>query len=213
MIKFCADNHYGAHCGAILNKELQKHYDIDFYEDNFSCLEDLTDCKLLILHMISGTSGNEVPGNEIAETVHNYLRKGGNILLLHGSSAAFWHWPWWRQIVGHRWVRKMDPDDIPQSTHPIKPYEVTLCHGSHPLQKKLSALSLPADEVYIDLYQESPTIDLMESIVNERRYVQCWINQTPWGGDFIGYLPGHDQAVLAKEDFISNMRTLIDYLV
>ena len=37
------------------------------------------------------------------------------LLLLHGSSAAFWHWDWWRRIVGYRWVRGNDPDGIPAS--------------------------------------------------------------------------------------------------
>ena len=213
MIKFCSDNHYDAHCGSVIYQQLQDAFQIEFFEDDFSCLEDLSDCNLLILHMISGTSGNELPRSKVEESVHNYLTSGGNILMLHGSSAAFWHWKWWRKIIGHRWVRKQDPDGIPKSTHPVIPYEVSLCHSSHPLQERLEPMSLPEDEVYIDLYQESPAIDLMESIVNKRRYVQCWVNETPWGGKMIGYLPGHDKAVLTDPHFLRNLKEMINYLV
>ncbi|MCH2208003.1 MAG: ThuA domain-containing protein [Lentisphaerales bacterium] len=213
MIKFIADNHYQAHCGVEIYKQLRDEFAIEFYEDDFTGLESLAACKLLILHMISSTSGNELPGREIEESVHNYLKNGGNVLMLHGSSAAFWHWKWWRKIVGHRWVRKEDPDSIPNSTHPIMPYKVTLCHSDHELQSKLVPMSLPEDEVYIDLYQESPTIDLMESLIDNRRYVQCWANQSPWGGQMIGYLPGHAQRVLEHPDYLSNLREIIKHLI
>ena len=213
MIYFAADNHYKADSGQTIYNQIKDSYDIHFEVDEFDKLANLTsDTSLLVLHLISGTCDNGLPGEDVENAVKKYLENGGKILLLHGSSAAFWHWEWWTKLVGHRWVRPNDPYGSEKSTHPIDEYDVTLCKTTHPLAKKLKPMKLQKDEIYIDLEQTCPTTDLMETHYDGKRYVQCWSHPTPWGGEIVGLLPGHAPAVTEDPAFIDNLKALIDYL-
>ncbi|MEI6424908.1 MAG: hypothetical protein WCP55_22035, partial [Lentisphaerota bacterium] len=126
MIIFAADNHYDVHPGKNIYAGLKSNYkDMVFSEDDWSVFvkNDLKNkCNLLVLNMIAGTCNIEPPNQEAESSVRAYCEKGGNILLIHGSSAAFWQWDWWRSIVGYRWVRGNDPDGVAPSTHPTRPY-------------------------------------------------------------------------------------------
>ena len=73
-------------------------------------------------------------------------------------------------------------------------------------------MDFDTDEIYIYLEQTSPTIDLMETHYDGKRFVQAWITETPWGGKIIGFLPGHAQTVTSNPTFLSNLKVLIDYL-
>ena len=97
MIYFFADNHYDSHPGrhifSALPESLQTQ--IKFYEDDLYALENTPwedDCRLLVLHWIGGTCGLEHPHIQAEKRVLSYLERGGNILLLHGATAAFWQW-------------------------------------------------------------------------------------------------------------------------
>ncbi|WDE95222.1 ThuA domain-containing protein [Lentisphaera profundi] len=214
MILFLADNHYNAFSGKNIHGEIENDYAIDFSEDDFAKLADINSGKyqLLMLHMIAGTCNNDHPDQASQDALKTYLEKGGNMLLLHGSSAAFWEWDWWRKIVGHRWVRRDDPDGSEQSTHPVEPYSVSLCNAIHPLAKKLQPMDFDTDEIYINLEQTAPTIDLMETYYDKKRYVQAWSCPTPWGGEIIGLLPGHAPSVTSNPQFLANLKTIINYL-
>ena len=64
-----------------------------FQEDDwniFTKFDLARDCRLLILNMIASTCGNPLPDEEACRAVRNYCETGKNLLLLHGSSAAFW---------------------------------------------------------------------------------------------------------------------------
>ena len=216
MIQFLSDNHYDAFSGKNIYHEIKDSYEIEFHEDDFSQLANLDSSKhnLLMLHMIAGTCDNAHPeaGGVEEKALHTYLKSGGNLLLLHGSSAAFWEWSWWREMVGHRWVRRGDPDGVEPSTHPVEPYSVSLCHSSHELSKSLKPMDFDTDEIYINLEQTCPTIDLMETHYEGKRFVQAWVNPTPWGGRIIGFLPGHAQTVTSNPLFLENLKSLINYL-
>ncbi len=150
-IVFAADNHYDTHGGAALYEQIRGAYDIAFFEDDWSGLVDadlMGRCGLLMLNMIAGICGVEPPGPEAEKQVRAYVERGGSLLLLHGASAAFWHWDWWRPIVGHRWVRGEDPDGAPESMHPVRPYRVTVAKCRHPLRSCLRDMDLPEDEDY-----------------------------------------------------------------
>jgi len=213
MILFLADNHYNAFSGKNIYSEIKKDFAIDFAEDDFSKLKDIDSGKysLLILHMIAETCNNPHPDEQSQKALLNYIQKGGNVLLLHGSSAAFWQWEWWRKSVGHRWVRGGDPDGSSPSEHPIEPYKVNLCNATHPLIKQLQPMDLPEDEIYIKLEPTSPSIDLMETYWNGQRYVQAWVSPTSFGGEFCGLLPGHDKAVTSHPDYLNNLVKIIKY--
>ena len=93
MIYFFADDHYNVSPG----KEIYNHLPetlkkrIRFFENDWSLLESgdwLADCELLILNMIGSTCNQPHPGCGAERAVRAWCERGGNALLLHGSSAA-----------------------------------------------------------------------------------------------------------------------------
>jgi hypothetical protein len=217
MIIFAADNHYDVHPGKNIYAGLKNNYkDMVFSEDDWSVFvkNDLKNkCDLLVLNMIAGTCNIEPPDQEAEKSVRAYCEKGGNILLIHGSSAAFWQWDWWRSIVGYRWVRGNDPDSVVPSTHPTRPYKVKISKSRNPLCAKLAEMDLPDDEIYINLEQVCPAMTIMETKTDEGTFPQCYESVTPWGGKIIGFIPGHKPDVTGNEIYISNIKVLIDYLL
>ena len=218
MIYFFADDHYGVHPGKVIFENLPEKLkgNIRFVENDWTLLESgdwLADCDLLVLNMIGTTCKLPHPGEGAERAVRSYCERGGNALLLHGSSAAFWEWDWWRKIVGYRWVRGNDPDGVPASTHPTKPYSLRLAKARHPLMKQLAAFDLPADEIYTELEQVSPSMVLMDTMIEEGVFPQCTETLTPWGGKFIGFLPGHAPAVTSNPALIRTVAVLIGYLL
>ncbi|MGC3990861.1 MAG: ThuA domain-containing protein [Chthoniobacteraceae bacterium] len=215
MIYFLADDHYGMRPGAKLFEVLNDRYSFVFRENNLHCLTEpeFRKCQLLVLNLIAGTGGAVLPGAAIEHPLRAYIETARPLLLLHGASAAFWHWDWWRSIVGYRWVRNEDPDSFPASTHPTRPYQVKIAKCRHPLCKKLSPLDLPEDEIYIHLEQTTAAMTLLETTTDEGTFPQAWETMTPWGGRIIGFLPGHRREVVTHPDVVANVSTLIDYLL
>lgn len=217
MIYFFADNHYGANPGKVIFENLPETLRdrIFFAEDDWSMLESgawLENCSLLVLNMIGDTCNIPHPGAGAEKAVRAWCEKGGNILLLHGSSAAFWQWEWWRKIVGFRWVRPNDPDGVAESVHPKAPYQVVKCNVRHPLISALQELDLPEDEIYTRLEQVSPTVTLMECAAADWVYPQCCETISPWGGKIVSFIPGHRREVTANPEYINNINVLIKYL-
>lgn len=215
-IVFAADNHYDQHPGTVLYERICYAYDIAFFEDDWAALADedlMGRCELLVLNMISGSCGVDPPGREAQWQVATYLQGGGNMLLLHGASAAFWQWDWWRPIVGHRWVRGDDPDGFDSSHHPVRPYRVDVAKSRHPLCETLQPMDLPEDEIYTGLEQTCPTTWLMQTTIDEGTFVQCYEATTPGGGTLIGFVPGHRPHVVGSDIMVANVRILIDYLL
>ena len=167
----------------------------------------------LILNMIGGTCNQPHPGPDAEKRVRSYLERGGSILLLHGSSAAFWQWDWWRRLPGERWVRPNDPDGVASSTHPRRPYTVRVSKSRHLLTSRLKEMELPEDEIYINLENTCPCMRLMETHIEEGTFVQCCEAATPWGGKLISFIPGHKPEVTADPVLIANIVTLIDHLL
>lgn len=216
MIIFAADNHYDAHPGAALSRGLMPRFDHRFMEDEWGGLADaslMSSCSLLILNLIAGTGSAPMPGSGEEQQVKAYMARGRPVLLLHGASAAFWHWTWWRPLVGFRWVRGEDPDGFQPSTHPTRPYRVEVAKCRHPLARQLRPLDLPEDEIYIRMEQTCPTMTLMETTIAEGAFPQCYVATTPWGGQVIGFLPGHRPEVAASPAVVETVSTLIRYLL
>jgi hypothetical protein len=215
MITFVADNHYNAHPGAAIYDCIKGDYPISFHEDDWSCFSkpDFAEaCDLLILNMIGDTCGIDHPGPEAELALKAYLEQGKDLLLLHGSSAAFWQWDWWRKMVGYRWVRPNDPDGIVASTHPKRPYKVEVSKTRHPLCAALKPMDLPCDEIYIELEQVGPTLTLMHTTTDEGTFPQCYECLTPFSGTILGFIPGHAPDATRHPDLIHNVKTLINYL-
>lgn len=217
MHYFFADDHYGVHPGRhifeLLPEEIRRQ--TVFQENQWDMLESgvwESGCDLLVLHMIAGTCGQPLPGDGAEKAVRSYCERGGRLLLLHGSSAAFWHWDWWRSFIGLRWVRPNDPDGIPASTHPTVPCTVEVSKVRHPLAARLKPFSLPEDEVYIDLEQMNPVTTLMETTIQGKTYPQAYLCDTPWGGRIASLIPGHKPECTTNPDLIADVTALIDWL-
>ena len=216
MILFLADDHYKARPGFLLAEKLKTKLDIEFHENEWSALEqeDLkTRYKIIILNLISHTCGIEPPSAKAEKCLKEYLEAGASMLLCHGSSAAFWHWDWWRPLVGFRWVRGQDPDGAKPSTHPKRPYVVRPAKCSHPLVRQLKEAAFPEDEIYIHLEQTCPATILMETTTVEGTFPQVYIANTPWGGQLISSLPGHAAEVVESDDNLANTMVLIESLL
>ncbi len=218
MIYFFADDHYNVSPGKVIFENLPAELKnrIRFTENDWSLLESgewLKDCELLILNMIGSTCNQPHPGSGAEKAVREWCEKGGNVLLLHGSSAAFWEWEWWRGIVGFRWVRPGDPDGVTPSTHPTHPYSLRLCKVRHPLVSQLAGFDIPSDEIYTQLEQVSPATVLMDTRIEEGVFPQCFENITPWNGKFLSFLPGHKPEVTSNPEIIKTISTLINYLL
>ncbi|MBO5308000.1 MAG: ThuA domain-containing protein [Lentisphaeria bacterium] len=217
MIGFFADNHYGVHPGKVifehLPSELQQK--IAFFEDDWSDMETpgfAGKYELLILNMIGDTCDVPHPAAAAEKEVRSYLEKGGSMVLLHGSGAAFWQWEWWRKIVGFRWVRPNDPDGVEASYHPVKPYMLRKCKSRHLLMDKLQEIALPEDEIYAKLEQVSPAHVFMETAIEEGVFPQCFEVITPWGGKLVHFIPGHSPEVTSHPAVIRNICEIINYL-
>ena len=170
-------------------------------------------CTLLVLHLIGGTCSLPHPGAGAEKAVKNYCEQGGNMLLLHGSSAAFWQWQWWRSITGIRWVRPNDPDQVDRSTHPQGICSVKVCKCRHELSERLIPFELPEDEVYTSLEQTRPAMFLMEGWVNGENSPQCSESHTPWGGKVINFIPGHKEICVNTPELSANIEILLRYLL
>ena len=170
------------------------------------------DCELLILNMIGDTCDQPHPGQGAEAAVKRYCERGGNILLLHGSSAAFWKWDWWREIVGLRWTRGNDPDGQVVSTHPMGACTVKVQKSRHPLAKQLKEFSLPEDEIYTALEETCPIMTLMTTVVNGETWPQCCEAISPWNGKIISLIPGHKPECTQNPGLIYNLDVLIHYL-
>ena len=215
MMHFFADNHYDSFPGRHVYDGLAKDFEIAFHENEWATLEEGAwekGCELLILSMVGGTCGQPLPGPGAEAAVKRYCERGGNLLLLHASSAAFWQWNWWRGLVGLRWVRGEDPDGIPPSTHPRHAYKVIPSKSRHPIASRLKTMEFPDDEIFTDLEYTCPVFPLMETHIEEGIFVQVHEACTPWGGKLIGFLPGHYPVATDDPVLHANVKILIEYL-
>lgn len=218
MIYFFADDHYEAHPGRVIYEHLPQELksQIHFCENNWSVLESgvwLKDCDLLVLNLIGTTCNIPHPGAGAESAVLKWCQKGGAVLMLHGASAAFWEWAWWRKLVGFRWVRQNDPDGVAPSTHPKKPYSLTIAKTRHPLTKMLEPIDLPTDEIYINMEQVCPAVTIMETHIEEGTFPQCTEAVSPWNGKLVNFIPGHSPEVTANPKLVRNIATIIEYLL
>lgn len=218
MIYFFSDSHFEKHCGAQLYRQLPEALKsrMVFTENEWDILEKgdwEKDCELLILNMIGTTCAQPHAGSGAEAAVKRYIERGGNVLMLHGSSAAFWQWQWWRSISGFRWVRPGDPDEVERSVHPVRTFTTTVAKTRHPLIGKLQEFTLENDEIYIKCEQTLPMTVLMETNTDEGIYPQCVECINPCGGRQIIFLPGHRIESFENAEFIANNIALIEYLL
>ncbi|NQZ70611.1 MAG: ThuA domain-containing protein [Lentisphaeria bacterium] len=213
MILFAGDEHYGSHSAKNLYGEIGDDYEMDFTENDWSVFEEsfVDKYDLLILNMISGANHIPAPIDACEAHVLEYAKSGKPMLLIHGGSAAFCQWDWWRRNVGLRWCR--GEDDVESSQHPHHAMKVVVSKTRHPLCQKLSEMNLPEDEVYTAMEQVNPSFTLMETTIESGTWPQCIESQNEWGGRVIGFLPGHAPEATTHPDLVRNVKVLIDDLL
>lgn len=212
---FLADDHYQQYCAQHLMPAFEGHQVIYALND-WSPLADPQLCQeqeLLVLHMIAGTCGNPLPDERHEAQLRRWIEDARPLLLLHGSSAAFWHWPWWQDLVGWRWVRPNDPSGLPASTHPVRPYRLQRAKGRHPLIAQLQDIDLPSDEIYIELEQTCPSWILLETCTDEGTFPMAHCHQCASGSLFASFLPGHAPAVTQDPRIHRSIRCIADWLL
>ena len=91
--------------------------------------------------------------------------------------------------------------------------KASVAKSRHPLCQRLQEVSLPEDELYVDMEQTCPTVTLMETTTVEGTFPMCYEAITPWGGKIAAYIPGHAADVVKIPQSVSNCRVIIDYLL
>jgi pimeloyl-ACP methyl ester carboxylesterase len=215
-ILFLADNHYDTHGGKALYDSISSDFDITFFEDDYLAAlnaETLDGYDLLMTCAIGGTPGAAHAPKECSPAVKAFLEAGKPLFLFHGGSATFWEWDWWREAVGLRWVRPNDPDGVEPSTHPVIPFELKRSKSRHPLLSELRDISVPKDELYIKMETTRPILPLLEVSYEGVSYPMAYASKHQWGGDVMGFLPGHAPAVVQHPDVVANIRVMLKHLL
>ncbi|KAF0095899.1 MAG: hypothetical protein E1N59_675 [Puniceicoccaceae bacterium 5H] len=212
---FLSDHHYETFGGRILADKLGQRFDLTYWEDDYGPRlneVDLNVFDLLVTCAIGDTPGAPHAPPEAEAPVRGWLAKGVPVMLIHGGSATFWQWDWWRELVALRWVRGNDPDGVAPSTHPIVPFQLERTKARHPLVDQLEPLALPQDELYIQLEETRPLQRLLETSYEGKSYPMAYVSVNQWGGPVLGYLPGHDPAVVALEQNMANVERMLAFL-
>lgn len=210
MILF-ADRHYDTYAGRLMGNHLRAVTDITYVEEDYPrLLEALAAAprSILALHAIAGTPGNEDIPDGVEESVKAHLERGNDVWLLHGGGAAFWPWPWWREWMRVRWIRRNDPDIADPSWHPVTPYSLIPTASGLSACPGLRALDLPADELYLNLHQHGDVDIWMTADYDGRSWPQVYVHDTPAGGRAFGFIPGHDPAVIQSAPFAASFKQI-----
>jgi hypothetical protein len=216
MIYFFADNHFEARPGYNLYEKIKNDFEIKFYEDDITQLsnpEFPDDCSLLIINMICGIGKLPVPSAVMENNVKKYCESGKPLLLLHSGSAAFAELGWWRKLTGLRWVRENDPEGLPPSVHPVRDFSVVKKVSGHALAGKLKGFELKNDEIYTKLAKTAPVEILLETATDEGVFPMAFASRNEWGGEVIGFLPGHKPASFENRDMTGDISSMIKYLL
>lgn len=87
---------------------------------------------------------------ERREALQAFVRRGGGIVGIHAASDSHYHWPWFGQLMGGRFVKH--PQGTPEGT-------VVIAEASHPSTAGLPAETRRVDEwYYFDDYDPTSTL-------------------------------------------------------
>ncbi len=208
MILF-ADRHYGTHAGRWIAGHLSDLTDVVFVEEDYDALIRAIHDRpgeALAFHAIFATPGNESMPPEMESVIRTHLDGGADVWILHGGSAAFWPWTWWRQLMRVRWVRKDDEDVSTPSWHPVIPYRIEVTDTGEARCPGLESLDLPEDELYVNLHQSGDIETWMTAEYEGVAWPQVYTHPGLSGGTVYGWIPGHKPEVIRSERFRHTFR-------
>ncbi len=209
-----ADRHYDAFPGRTQAALLRPLCDLTYIEEDYPALITALEARpraIFAVNAIAGTPGNLTLPPELESPLHARLAAGAPLWVLHGGSAAFWPWVWWRRLMPLRWVRNGDPDGVPASTHPVVPLRLTPTTFARERLPGLAEVALPTDENYIKLAEHYPFETWLTTSHEGVVYPQAYSAVTPWGGALHGFIPGHTPDALAHPDYAKTFTTLATY--
>lgn len=214
-ILFLADNHYGSLGGRNIHQALRDRFPFHFVEDSdyVDYLEagDLERHSALVTCAIGSTCDIPHASDKAGLALRKWLETGVPVVLLHGGSASFWKWDWWRRMVGLRWVRGQDPDGVEASFHPVEPYSLQATSSSHPLAQRLRSFDVPEDEIYLKLEQTLPLEVLLETEYDGVRYPMAYATTSTWNNPVFGYLPGHHSQAVLHPSNLANIEAILTF--
>ncbi len=206
-----ADRHYDSFPGRTQAALLRPLCELTYIEEDYSALIAALAAQpgaILAVNSIAATPGNLTVPSELEAPLRAHLAAKAPLWILHGGSAAFWPWAWWRQLMPLRWVRNGDPDNAPVSTHPVVPLLLTPTAFARAQLPALTEVQLPVDENYIQLAEQQPFDTWLTTTFDGVVYPQAYSATTPWGGALHGFIPGHKPESLAHPDYAKTFTTL-----
>lgn len=200
-IVFFADRHYGSYVGRVQADILDGFADVIYIEEDYAALAEAlhrNPGSILAVNAIAATPGHPELTPEAEAAVKSHLEKGNDLWVLHGGSAAFWPWKWWRDAMKVRWVRDNDPDGTEPSWHPVEPYSVDVTPIGAARVPGLESWNVPKDELYVGLAQQEGVEVWCSASFEGRDWPQVYCHLSPWNGRVFGWIPGHDPDVMAN---------------
>ena len=211
---FLSDNHYKSYGGRALAAALSHDFEFEFLEDDYGdhlSKLNLGKFDLLVTSAVGGTPGAPHAPLEVESRVRQWLESGVPIVLIHGGSATFWKWAWWRRMVGLRWVRCNDPDNVLPSSHPITAYSLSRASEGDTAEPRLEPMDVPEDELYINLETTRPFRVLLETNFKGQTFPQAYVSSGPNERTVLGYLPGHRSDLAGHPTTVENISRLIRF--
>jgi len=149
---------------------------------------EVATADLVVVNAANGSRGEDDATDEVWQEAFGHLRahveKGGPLLTLHLSSAAFREFPEWRQWIGGAWIAgtSMHP--------PISQATVTVHTDDHPIVAGFGDFDV-FDEMYSYLEEEPGNVTLASHRYEERVHPIAWARELPAGRVVYDAL-GHD---------------------
>ena len=149
---------------------------------------DVAAADLVVVNAANGNQSEDDATDEDWEVAFGILQayeaRGGPILALHLSSAAFREFPEWRQWLGGAWIAgtSMHP--------PISQATVTVHTDDHPIVSGFGDFDV-FDEMYSYLEAEPGNVTLASHLYEDRVHPIAWARELPAGRVVYDAL-GHD---------------------
>ena len=202
VIIFFADRHFGSFVGKVQAEILSEFSRVVYIEEDYGLLvEALGEHpeSILAVNAITATPGNETLPAEAEAPIKAHLERGNDLWVLHGASAAFWPWKWWRDLMKIRWVRNNDPDGAEPSWHPVEPYLLSVTEQGAVAVQSLENLKVPKDELYVALAEEPGAEVWMTASYDGHAWPQVYTFPSAWNSNVRGWIPGHDPEVMKTD--------------
>jgi len=155
-------------------------------EDREPAAEDFADAQLLVMYHTRRESSDA-----LRQLLTDWIESGKPLVVAHCGIGAYDDWPQFRQWIGRHWVWGNDQSlpDATASGHPHVPCELHV-EPAAGFDPGFVTAWLPRDEVYVNLYDSAPVIDLVNATYDDDKPASiAWQPQAH--DNIIVWAPGH----------------------